>query len=160
MVYSKWNYGILTPGPSDLYISVDYFFLNVNKLNWNKLYTNKICLYFGKQCSQNIFQLDWFRTFIPIFFWRRQYPWHILNKRFNMEIKKTKFVFECFRHFYMLALQKVICYKLREVRLQITASFSITLSGVSFEALRMNNKCVKTQSALKFNFYLFEIYEW
>lgn len=76
-----------------------------------------------------------------------------------MEIKKTKFVFECFRHFYMLALQKVICYKLREVRLQITASFSITLSGVSFEALRMNNKCVKPQSALKFNFYLFEIYE-
>lgn len=153
-----WNINTRPIGP--LY-QCWLFFLNVNKLICNKLYTNKICLYFRKQCSQNIFQLDWFRTFIPIFFfWRRQYPWHILNKRFNMEIKKNKFVFECFRHFYMLALQKVICYKLREVRLQITASFSITLSGVSFEALRMNNKCVKTQSALKFNFYLFEIYEW
>lgn len=152
-----WNINTRSIGP--LY-QCWLFFINVNKLIWNKMYTNKICLYFRKQCSQNIFQLDWFRTFIPIFFWRRQYPWHILNKRFNMEIKKNKFVFECFRHFYMLALQKVICYKLREVRLQITASFSITLSGVSFEALRMNNKCVKTQSALKFNFYLFEIYEW
>lgn len=75
------------------------------------------------------------------------------------KLKRINLFLNVFRHFYLLALQKVICYKLREVRTKITTSLSITLSGVAFETLRMNNKCVKTQSVLKFNFYLFEIYE-